>query len=256
MKRNTGMDDKQRYLFDLNGYIILKNVLPLEQIKRLSEILDELERCSEAQLPQHVVQSKPRTDKELYLSNIVEAAREFHALIDIPQVLDVMQEVSLGLFRLNHSYAIYHWKDAVTPLHMAGTPIHPKASYTAKGGQIFSLLTKAVFPIANHTVEDGCFAIVPGSHKAEFARPFADDDPMNHPALVPVPAEPGDAIIFTEAATHGSYQNVSGRCRQTLYYCYSVGYMPDWTKLGLSFSQDLYSQVNESQSEILRLKIT
>lgn len=248
------MDDKQRYLFDLQGYIVLKNVLPAAQIKRYGEILDTLESCE--QLPDHVIESKPRTDRELYLSNIVEASPEFHALIDVPEVIDVIREVSLGLFRLNHAYAIYHWKDAVTPLHMAGTPIHPKASYTAKNGQIFSLLNKAVFPIANHDVGDGCFAIVPGSHKAEFERPFPDDDPMNHPALVPVPAEPGDAIIFTEAATHGSYKNISGRCRQTLYYCYSVGYMPDWTKLGLSFSDGLHEQVNEAQAEILRLKIT
>lgn len=249
------MDDAQRYMFDLQGYAVIKNVLPSAQVARLKEILDELERRPAAKLPPHVVESKPRTEKMLYISNIIEAAPEFHALIDVPEVIDVVREVSLGLFRLNHTYAIYHWKDAMSSLHMAGTPIHPKASYTAKNGQIFSLLTKAVFPIANHSVEDGCFAIVPGSHKSDFPRPFSDD-PHSHPGLVPVPAEPGDAIVFTEATTHGSYKNVSGRCRQSLFYCYSVGYMPDWTKLGLSFSDDLYKQVSKSQSEILRLKIT
>jgi ectoine hydroxylase-related dioxygenase (phytanoyl-CoA dioxygenase family) len=248
------MDDTQRYMFDLQGYIVLKNVLPRARIDRLKDILDELETRPADALPRHVTQSKPRTDKELYYSNIIEAAPEFYDLIDIPEVIDVVKEVSLGLFRLNHTYAIYHWKDSITPLHMAGTPIHPKASYMARNGQIFSLLTKAVFPIANHGVEDGCFGIVPGSHKSEFPRPYSDD-PMSHPALVPIPAEPGDAIIFTEATTHGSYRNVSGRCRQTLYYCYSVGYMPDWTKLGLSFSEDLYKQVSKSQSDILRLKV-
>lgn len=250
------MDDTQRYLFDLQGYLILRNVLSAEQIAGLKRILDTLESCPAERLPPHVMPSKPRTERELYLSNIVEAAPEFHDLIDIPEVIDVIREVSLGLFRLNHTYAIYHWKDAVTPLHMAGTPIHPKASYMARNRQIFSLLTKVVFPIADHTVADGCFAIVPGSHKSEFERPFPDDNPLDHPALMPVPVAPGDAIIFTEAATHGSYPNTSGRCRQTLYYCYSVGYMPDWTKLGLSFSEKLRHQVSESQAEILRLKIS
>ena len=248
------MDDVQRYMFDLQGFVVLKNVVPPARIARLKEILDGLEQLPPARLPPHVVQSKPRTEKMLYLSNIVEAASEFHALIDVPEVIDVVREVSLSLFRLNHTYAIYHWKDAMSALHMAGTPIHPKASYMAKNGQIFSSLTKAVFPIANHTIEDGCFAIVPGSHKSEFVRPFSDD-PLSHPGLVPVAAEPGDAIVFTEAATHGSYKNISGLCRQSLFYCYSVGYMPDWTKLGLSFSDDLYKQVSQMQSEILRLKI-
>ena len=115
------MDDKQRYTFDLQGYVIVRNILPAAQVSRLKEILDELENRPPEQLPPHVVPSKPRTDKELYLSNIVEAAPEMHALIDIPEVIDVVREVSLGLFRLNHTYAIYPWKDAVTPLHMAGT---------------------------------------------------------------------------------------------------------------------------------------
>lgn len=248
------MDDAQRYMFDLQGFVVLKNVVPPAQIVRLKEILDGLEQLPPERLPPHVVQSKPRTEKMLYLSNIVEAAPEFHALIDVPEVIDVVREVSLGLFRLNHTYAIYHWKDAMSVLHMAGTPIHPKASYMAKNGQIFSSLTKAVFPIANHTLKDGCFAIVPGSHKSEFARPFSED-PLSDPGLIPVAAEPGDAIVFTEAATHGSYKNISGRCRQSVFYCYSIGYMPDWTKLGLSFSDDLYKQVSQSQAEILRLKI-
>jgi ectoine hydroxylase-related dioxygenase (phytanoyl-CoA dioxygenase family) len=248
------MDDTQRYMFDLQGYVVLKNVLPQAQVRRLKEIMDELEQRRPDEYPKHVVQSKPRTEQELYISNIIEAAPEFHALIDVPEVIDVIKEVSLGLFRLNHTYAIYHWKGSMTPLHMAGTPIHPKASYMAKNGQIFSLLTKAVFPIANHSVEDGCFGIVPGSHKSEFPRPFPDD-PLSHPALVPIAAEPGDAIVFTEATTHGSYKNVSGRCRQTLYYCYSVGYMPDWSKLGLTFSDNLYNEVSPQQKEILRLKV-
>jgi ectoine hydroxylase-related dioxygenase (phytanoyl-CoA dioxygenase family) len=249
------MNDAQRYMFDLQGFIVLKDVLSRDKIGRLDAILSELERLSEKDYPPPVVQSKPRNGQALYLSNIVEAALEFHELIDIPPVIDVIREVSLGLFRLNHTYAIHHWKDAATPLHMGATPIHPKASFMGQNGQMFSVLTKAVFPIANHDVEDGCFAVVPGSHKANFRSPFGDD-PANHPGLMPVPAQPGDVVIFTEALTHGSCKNVSGRCRRTVFYCYSVGYMPDWTKLGLTFSSELYARVNAPQREILRLKIT
>ena len=101
-------------------------MISADRIARLKDLMDRIEPLPDDELPPHVVQSKPRTDKELYISNIVEAAPDFHALIDIPEVIDVVREVSLGLFRLNHTYAIYHWQDAITPLHMAGTPIHPK----------------------------------------------------------------------------------------------------------------------------------
>lgn len=247
------MNDKQKYLFDLQGYILLRNVLTEDKVERLNARMDDLEAMSEDAYPPHVVRSKPRTNKELYVSNIVEAHPDYEMLIDVPEVLDVIKEVSLGLYRLNHTYAIYHWADAVTPLHMAGTPMHPKATYQSGNGEIFSLLTKAVFPIANHDVEDGCFAAVPGSHKSSFPRPEFEADEDD--ALVPIDAQPGDCIIFTEAMTHGSVTNTSGRCRKTLYYCYSVGYMPDWTKLGLAFSSDLAARVTDAQREVLRLKI-
>jgi len=248
------MDELTRYLFDLNGYVVLKNVLSPDQIARINARMDAMENAAEEALPPHVVCSKPRTSEELYLSNIAEAGPEFEALIDIPEVLDVIRETTLGLFRLNHTYAIYHWKGGETPLHMAGTPIHPKAHYEARNGQIFSVLTKVVFPIANHAIEDGCFAAIPGSHKANFPRP--GDASGDEIGLIPLDTEPGDAIIFTEAMTHGSFPNVSGRERRTLYYCYSVGYMPDWTKFHLTFSDALMERVSDAQREVMRLKIS
>ena len=72
--------------------------------------------------------------------------------------------------------------------------------------------------------------------------------------LQAVPAAAGDAIIFTEALTHGSLVNTSGRPRRTLYYCYSIGYMPDWGGQHLRFSNEIYEALPAQQREILRLK--
>ncbi len=248
------MTEEQKYLFDLQGYVILENVLPPSYIEECNAVLDRIEALGPDDYPEGVIQSKPRTESELYISNIVEADPLFHRLIDVPEVIDLIREVSLGLFRLNHAYGIYHWGKGYTYLHMAGTPIHPKASYMCQNGQIFSVLTKAAFPVQNHDVEDGCFAVIPGSHKANFTRPWGDH-PDENPPLIPVPAQPGDAIIFTEALTHGSVVNYSGRARRSLYCCYSVGYMPDWTKMGLTFSDKFLGELTEAQREIVRLKV-
>jgi ectoine hydroxylase-related dioxygenase (phytanoyl-CoA dioxygenase family) len=172
----------------------------------------------------------------------------------VPEVIEIVRLVSLGLFRLNHTYSISHWGAGYTGMHMGGTPIHPKAAYMCHGGQIFSILTKATFPIRNHDVEDGCFAVIPGSHKANFKRPWSDH-PDENPPLIPVPAQPGDAIVFTEALTHGSVVNTSGRTRRTIYCCYSAGYMPDWKKLHLSFSESFVDRLTPERREIVRLKV-
>ena len=247
------MDEESKYMFDLQGYVVLKGVVSSDLIESCSGVMDKIESLSTDQYPRGVQLGKERTDNELYVSNIVEADPIMHQFIDIPSVIDVISEVSLGLFRLNHTYGIYRWHEGYTYMHMAGTPLHPKATYMCQGGQIFSLLSKAVFPIENHKPEDGCFAVVPGSHKSNFPRPF-DDHPHSNPALTPVCAEPGDAIVFTEALTHGSMVNTSGRRRRTIFNCYSVGYMPDWGTLGLNFTEEFYSELTPERREIVRLK--
>lgn len=249
------MNDEQRYLFDLQGYLVLKGVVPKDVIETCNHQLDQIEQMPTASLPTPVLHGKSRTDNELYISNILEADPVFHKLINIPQVIDIIEATALGLYRLNHTYAIYRWGTGYTYMHMGSIPLHPKATYTCHGGQIFSLTTKAVFPLLNHTADDGCFACIPGSHKANFKRPWGNH-PDENPPLIPIPAQPGDAIVFTEAVTHGSYVNKSGRPRRTVYYCYSVGYMPDWTKFGLHFSDKLADALTDDQRDIIRLKIS
>ena len=102
-------------------------------------------------------------------------------------------------------------------------------------------------------VEDGCFAVIPGAHKSNFPKPWGGH-PDENPVLTPIPAKAGDAIIFTEALTHGSVINVSGNPRRTLYYCYSIGYMPDWGGQGLHFSPNVMERLSETQQSILELK--
>jgi ectoine hydroxylase-related dioxygenase (phytanoyl-CoA dioxygenase family) len=247
------MDDTQRYLFDLQGYLVLKNVVPRPLIDACNAVMDRIEQMAPGQYPNGVTLGKPRTPNELYITNAVEADPVLNGFIDLPEVIDIIADVSLNLYRLNHAYAIYRWGTGYTYLHMGGAPLHPKATYMCHGGQIFSTLTKAVFPIQNNGIDDGCFAAVPGSHKANFTRPFGDH-PSENPPLVPIPGEPGDAIVFTEATTHGSYVNTSGRPRRTIYFCYSVGYMPDWGKLGLTFTEPFMATLTDRQRDIVRLK--
>lgn len=249
------MTEEQRYLFDLQGYLVLRDVVPESVIEACNEVLDTIESLGSEDYPYGVSLGKERTDNELYVSNIVEADPAFYPLIDLSDVIDIIDEVSLGLYRLNHTYAIYRWGTGYTYLHMGATPLHPKATYTCQNGRIFSLLTKVVFPIQNNGIDDGCFAAIPGSHKSNFKRPFGDH-PDENPALTPIPAEAGDAIVFTEAMTHGSSVNTSGRPRRTVFFCYSVGYMPDWGKFGLKFTEAFPEKLSERQREVIRLKAT
>ncbi len=248
------MTDEQKYLFDLQGYLVLKGVVPRPVVEACSAALDRFEKMPPEEYPPPLVLGPERTEQNLYISNILEGDPAFVPLIDLPAVLDVIAEVTGGPYRLNHTYAIYRWGGGYTRLHMHGTPILPKCQYHCRNGQMVSTLTKVVYPMLDCGPEDGCFAVIPGAHKSNFPKPWGSH-PGENPPLQPVPAQAGDAIIFTEALTHGSTVNVSSRPRRTLYYCYSIGYMPDWGGHGgLRFSERAGDRLTEAQREVIRLK--
>lgn len=241
------------YEFDLNGYVVLKNIISKNKIIKINKILQNLENKSNNDLPHNVFFGKTKNKSECYISNILEADKEFGKLALIPEIIKIIKHVTSNFFRLNHSVAMTKYKkNTYTYLHMGNIPIHPKVFYFVKDRKIFSNITKVVFPICNNTLKDGGFAVIPGSHKAEFTRPN-DNNPKNNKLLKYVNASPGDAIVFTEALAHGSLINQTNKTRRILSYCYSVGYMPDWTKLNLQHSKEYYQKAPKKIKKLIKL---
>lgn len=239
------------YEFDLNGFIVLKNLISPLKIKRLNKTLEKIEHSKPEDLPDNVFFGKKKNSKEAYISNLLEIGKDFEDLAINPSILKIINRVTLGFYRLNHAVAMTKYKKGTyTYLHMGNLPMHPKVFYMVKNGKIFSNMTKVLFPLSNNTEKDGGFAVIPGSHKSNFSRPFDNNPKNNLNFLSYVKASPGDAIIFTEALAHGSLVNNTNKLRRILSYCYSVGYMPDWTKLKLTFSKEY---LNRSRGKIKKL---
>jgi hypothetical protein len=72
---------------------------------------------------------------------------------------------------------------------------------------------------------DGGFAVMPGSHKANFAVPsrFISFEKAG-PWVLRVPVEAGDVIIFSEACTHGTWPWRARHERRNLLYEFAPGH--------------------------------
>ncbi len=242
------------YEFDLNGYYVLKKLISKKIVNKINYKLTKIENLKFNELPHNVFFGKKKNNKDAYISNILEIGKEFEDLALNPVILKIMKRVTLGMFRLNHAVSMTKYKKKTfTPLHMGNLPMHPKIFYMIKNGKIFSNVTKVVFPICNNKKIDGGFAVIPGSHKSNFIRPQNSDPKNNYKLLKYIDASPGDAIIFTESLAHGSLVNYSNNIRRILSYCYSVGYMPDWTKFNLSYSEKYKKEASKKIKKLIKL---
>ena len=142
------MTQEQKYLFDLQGYIVLEQIVPPDMVAACNAALDRFETMEPADYPPPLVLGQERSPENLYISNIIEGDDAFLPLMEFPELLDAVECVTGGPYRLNHTYTIYRWGGGYTGMHMHGTPIIPKCQYHCRNGQMVSTLTKAVFPDA------------------------------------------------------------------------------------------------------------
>ncbi len=245
------------YLFDLNGYFILRNVINKNDIKKANQKLSQVEKKKPNELPHNVFFGKKKNDKDLYISNILELDKLFEKFAVNPIFLKLIKRVTgnSDFYRLNHAVAMTKLKkNTYTYLHMGNMPHHPKVFYYVKDRVIFSNITKILIPLCNNTEKDGGFAVIPGSHKSNFVRPYNNNPENNKNCLVHLNINPGDAVIFTEALAHGSMKNKSNKTRRILSYMYTVKYMPDWTKFNLNYSEEYMKKSPRKVKKLIKLK--
>lgn len=210
------MNDQDRYLFDLQGFLVLPDLLGADELTRLNAVLDDqIARETGAGMRTH------------RFGGTLAWGGDYQALIDQPRVTPYLEGLLGPGFRLDHDYAdVIRAGDGPigTTLHGGGTPFSPAEYYHCRDGRIHSGLTVVAYNLRDVSPDDGGFACVPGSHKSDF--PFPDgwrDLSAPHPCVRRVAGAAGTAIIFTEALTHGTLPWRGRQERRTVFFKYSPG---------------------------------
>ena len=244
------MNEEERYLFDLQGYLIVKNAIEPETVWEMNAWLDaQAERDPQWQ---------GGTDNA-HLDNPITWGAPFLSLLDNPRVLPILKSLMGETLRLDHDYAIF-----LQPGH-GGLPLHgptqwpydPIHFYHCINGEIFCGLCVATYALTDVEPGAGGLAVIPGSHKNNFRTP---DDirkfQRESPIVQQVPTQAGDCVIFTEALIHGTLPWRGPGVRRTLFYKYAPG--------SLTWSNQFYfapktvedfaltaSDLNETQRQLL-----
>ena len=241
------MNEKERYLFDLNGYLVIPNALSKRQVTSLNKILDTYieSECSEQM-------NTYRFDRGPSYKSLLNWGKEYSELIDNPTVMPYLTEVLGNEFRLDHLYLdiIKSGKGPIgTRLHGGPFPVKAHEFFRFADGKMYNGLSVIAYNLKNMSPKDGGFGCVPGSHKSNYHFPedWKEMDTLT-PIVEPVTGPAGTAVIFTEALTHGTLPWTGLDERRTLFFKYSPSSIA-WAKDYLNPND--YQNLSDSQKNIL-----
>lgn len=213
------MHELEKYLFDLQGYLVIEDVLDAGEVAELNRLIDE------QRLPEPGVEVRDQRfggtgDAS---AGFLEWGGPFCALLDHERVMPALRFILGDGFRLDHLYGIYMRPGTEgLKLHGGSTPYDPPEYYHFRDGRMFNGLTVAPWALVDMGPESGGFLCVPGSHKSNYPCPEEVRRHHERAACVAVPrVRAGSVVIFTEALTHGTAPWRGRRQRRTLLFKYS-----------------------------------
>lgn len=239
----TEMSEAERYLFDLNGFLIVRNVLSPAEIASCHAAIDN-----------HMADAIPRSDPTLRnaiegspmygsgppridLGGIFEwgtiESRVFKSILAHPRLLPIFHELLGRGYRLDHIPFVLMNNKGGEGFQLHGGTVdctsgeyNSHLAYTCHNGNIRSNLLGCNVMLVDHNPGDGGFCVVPGSHKSNFKMPSGMVDGLAHSEYIIQPAtKAGDVVLFSEGTVHGAMGWTSDTQRRCALYRFAPATM-------------------------------
>ena len=251
-----GMTATERYLFDLNGYLIVPGVLSQSEVREINEVIDRALPSWDLEARAGFIHTgydeettlKGNSDPAggpvyFYGGLVLDWGAPIRRLVGHQKILSHLIELIGPRLRLDHQYAILmkpHDRAGVShDLHGGGTPYDHSQCYEFRNGRFYNGLTVASFALTDTPAGAGGFCCIPGSHKSNLDLPEEMADLTRPADCVVQPAlHGGDVLIFTEALTHGCLKWKAEHERRALLFKYCPGHL-QWEK-GSPFTSKNY----------------
>lgn len=227
------MTNDEKYLFDLMGYIVIEDALTPEEVAQCNEAIDHhIDQMTDQRTlsggSKALEGSSTRKDLGGMLSWEHPWCDPFRELLVHPSVVPFFNTILGEHYRLDHGPGLIAMNEGCeggTLHHGGGETPNFSLAYFFKDGRIYTGLTVVEFMLADEGPGDGGLAVIPGSHKANLPCPRSMKLCEQYDQyVVEVNAKAGDAVIFTEALTHGTLPWNAKHQRRALLYKFSPGY--------------------------------
>jgi hypothetical protein len=223
----------QQYLFDLQGYLVIENVLDAAELALLNRLIDAQQLPS----PREAIRFGSAAGLHGADYGFLNWGEAFCRLLDHEAIMPVLRFRLGDCFRLDRLYGIrMHKGQTMGGLH-ADYGASARHAFTRPGERfhfapnaIYEGFTVAAWNLADAGPAYGGFWCIPGSHKSHFKLPRQIFEAPEKAPCVVIPEVPAGAVIlFTEAVMHGTAPWRGDHERRTLLYKYCVSQMA-WSR--------------------------
>jgi hypothetical protein len=221
------MTENERYLFDLQGFLLIEDVLGADDLEDLNRGLDEYNLWEKFEKKDPFFEFWENKENHISAGPLHRFAKPFRRLMGHPRIVQYLVGLLGNHFRYDHGHAMLMKKGGASlSLHGGAVPWTPGIQYGVADNQIHCELLVVAYTLCDVNEGDGGLCLVPGSHKSNFPCPesFASLEGVGS-WLRRLPQKAGSAVIFTEALTHGTWPWTAAHERRVLFYRYTPGYM-------------------------------
>lgn len=254
--------DVQDYLFDLRGYLILKEAISPDLVARLNQGIDQYLDLAYLQWRGNVQRFDNNGNAGMELQNIVEGGAAFEELIDHPGWIERMRRYcgeqggyTEGLF-IDECFASVRRSGGFFPFHTGGENGVMRGQYRFVDGFFRCGQVNILVALTDIGPGDGGTMLIPGSHKSNFLHPGVKagwDENQRIDAVegaLEVHLKRGDALLFADTVSHGASTRTNPGERRVVIYRYG----PRWgsTRWGYQYSPELLQRLTSERRQILQ----
>lgn len=266
---SRALTDMERYLFDLNGFIVIRNALSAEEVSECNSVLDTMQNGQSGQWYGHVHGHNFTGSHEgLNLQQIYEAGPAFERLIDHPSWIEKVTHFigtdepnfdgNHGPLFIDENFANIREKGQAIGLHSGGDKRVTRCQFRYHDGRFHCGQVNILMAFKDIGPGDGATMVIPGSHKSNIAHPEFGSAMMKEgqgtsvdgiTGAIEVHMQAGDALCFVDAIMHGSAARTNDGQRRIAVYRYG----PSWGFFRHPYrpSQGLLDRLNPRQQQIV-----
>jgi len=255
----------EKFLFDLQGYIVVKNALSRDEVKDLNDCLDSIPRLKPGEWHGYVHGHAYGTKDGLNYQQAYEAGEPFEKLIDHPSWYEKVRcfvggegnfDYHHGPMFIDENFANFRGPGEAIGIHSGGFNRTMRGLFSYHDGQFHCGQVNVLMAFTDIGPGDGGTMLIPASHKSNIWHPglagnTIGDGGSAEPVegAVEVHMEAGDALIFVDSLCHGSARRSNPDERRVCVYRYG----PSWGNFrhGYHPSPELLERLNPRAKQIV-----